>query len=137
MFELNYNHYTPVFNREFSKPTFIMICQYEKVVGHYCDRQPWFNEFRTHSHQYTLNSQYNFAFSHEKIDMHEQLMEQMGLTNNDLPTIRAVSPKEPYHHFKYDLPIVDISYNSLLNFAFGVSSGGATTMKMKGPIMPK
>ena len=61
----------------------------------------------------------------------------MGISNDDLPTIRAVDPREPYHHYKFDRPIEELNHNSLLNFVFGVTSGGATTIKLIEPLMPR
>ena len=63
-------------------------------------------------------------------------MDSMGLTSEDLPTLRAVVPDEPYHHFAFDKPIDQINYDRLINFAFGVTSGGATTIKNNAPFMP-
>ena len=61
----------------------------------------------------------------------------MGISNDDLPTIRAVDPREPYHHYRYDEPVEDLNHNSLLNFAIAVTSGGATTLKLIEPLMPR
>ena len=79
---------------------------------------------------------YRFVYSDGTNDFHKELMNKMGLTNDDLPTIRAFDPREPYHHFKFDEDVEELNLNSLLNFVIGVTSGGATTIKLIEPFMP-
>ena len=146
--KVDYEHYFPVFNKHYTdKPTFILMCEFEKgaieatptsegVPGTYCDRSSWWHEFDDNAKVPALSSNYNFVYSDGRNAMHKELMTKMGLTNKDLPTLRAVDPTEPYHHFKYEKPLEEMNFNRLLTFAFGVTSGGSTTIKLTQPLMP-
>ena len=114
----------------------ILMCEFEGSPGVYCDRSFFFMNFDGHAHNPVFNSKYNLLYSDGKNDMHKELMEKMGLTKDDLPTLRAFDPKKPYVHYKYDKPHADINLNSLLTFGSEVASGKLTTIKLTEPFMP-
>ena len=69
--KVDFQHYFPVFNSHYTdKPTFILLCEYEPRVGHYCDRQGWWHNFNEDSKKSEFVNNFNFVYSDGKNQMH-------------------------------------------------------------------